>query len=871
MRLTSLFLSPIFLARRNVRSRPGRTLLTLLGIVLGVAVVLAIQITNQATLDSLRRVFDRTTGEANLLVVPGNADGRTIEAKLWQKMEKEQGVQVAAPTIQVRTLLASQAKSWQIAFSMSGIAEGNFLQLYGIEPQLDPLVRVYELSAGRLPKEEKYEVAISRKMAEENSLEIGKKLVLLTPYGTDRLEIVGLLADEGVALLNDGNVAFAPLEVVQDLYGRGGELDEIALRVEPRISENPEALEAFKEQLSERVGKGGEVIYPASRGQLVSQMLATYQLGLTFFSVIAIFVGAFLIYNAFSMTVVERTREIGMLRAVGMNRFQVLGMVLAEAGLLSLVGSAIGLGVGALLARGLIRLLGNLVTAEQSAAGLPWQGVVQSVIVGIGVTLAASLIPAVQAARVSPLEALSARSRGSKGPRPWIWIGGLVLMAVGWIATYYVDWPQEVIFLAGNFALICFFLGATLTVALAVGWLEGVTRPLASLVYRNEGAIGSANVRRSIGRTTLTVASLMVALTMIISIDSLSYAYEEDLHNWIDNALGGDLYVRAPLPMRESFGYQLRGVEGVQAITPTRVLAVRAAPGTLHSDAQIDENFYYSAIDPQTFRQIGNMEFVANQGDPQANWRRLGQGKAVFIASAVADRYALHQGDQLVLLTQRGEQAFTIAAEVVDFAGSGQTLYGTYDDLRRYFGEQGADRFTLKVAEGYSVEALSEEIKQRYQGSEHISVQTTQAFRKSILDLVNQSFRLFDVLSLIGVIIGGLGVINTLTMNVIERKREIGGLRSLGMTRRQVLHMVLAEALTLGTMGGIYGLSVGYVIANVLIRGTNMMIGYDLVYLFTARPFLIGAAIALLVVQAAAVYPARQAARVNIVEAIKHE
>ena len=136
---------------------------------------------------------------------------------------------------------------------------------------------------------------------------------------------------------------------------------------------------------------------------------------------------------------------------------------------------------------------------------------------------------------------------------------------------------------------------------------------------------------------------------------------------------------------------------------------------------------------------------------------------------------------------------------------------------------------------------------------------------------MDQSFRLFDVLNLIGVIIGALGVINTLTMNVIERQREIGGLRSLGMKRRQVLRMVLAEALALGLMGGVYGVVIGYVIAQVIILGTNLMTGYDLVYRFTPKPYLIGAVIALVVVQAAAIYPARRAARVNIVEAIKHE
>ena len=135
-----------------------------------------------------------------------------------------------------------------------------------------------------------------------------------------------------------------------------------------------------------------------------------------------------------------------------------------------------------------------------------------------------------------------------------------------------------------------------------------------------------------------------------------------------------------------------------------------------------------------------------------------------------------------------------------------------------------------------SIDAVSQEIERRFKDSQNISLQTTEAFKKSILDLVDQSFRLFDVLNLIGVIIGALSVINTLTMNVIERQREIGGLRSLGMTRRQVLRMVLAEALALGLMGGVYGFVIGYFIAQVVILGTNRMAGYDLVYQFTPRP-----------------------------------
>jgi putative ABC transport system permease protein len=861
--------TPFFLARRNMRSRRGRTVLTLVGIVLGVAVVLAIQITNQSTLDSLRQVFDRASGQADLLVVPLNENARALDEALLERLMKVDGVQLATPSLHVRTLLASDAESWQIAFNMSGIAAGNFFELYGVDPELDPQVRVYELKFGRMPRPEKYEILIPEKLATDEGLEIGDDLQILVTNGTERLEIVGMLADEGVALLNGGVVGFAPYSVVQDLFARSGEFDEIAVHIDPTISDNPRALESSKNALTQRAGKDVDVIYPASRGQVVSQMLATYQLGLTFFSLIAIFVGAFLIYNAFSMTVVERTREIGMLRSIGMNRRNVVSMVLAEASLLSLLGSAIGLGAGYLLARGLTRLMGDLATAQQDGLNVSWQALAQSVAVGIGVTLIAALIPALQAARISPLEALRVRSRSSQGVHPAVWISGLGLLFLGWLSTYVIQWPSEWVIFAGYVALFSFFLGATLSVTLAVGGLERIARPLATLLYKKEGALGSSNVRRSIGRTTLTVASLMVSLTMIISIESLAYSFEQDMQSWIENALGGDLYVRSPLPLRESFGRKLKGVQGVQAVTPTRVIEVKCA--IPNPDTGSYDKFYFEALDPKTFLQIGDMEFVANQGDSQANWTRLEQGKAIFVSNVVADRYDLQQGDELVLQTNRGEQAFYVAAEVVDFGGQGLVIYGIYDDLHYWFNKQGVDRFTVDVAPGYSIESVSKEIESRYQGRYNLSVQTTESFKNNILDLMNQSFRLFDVLNLIGVIIGVMGVINTLTMNVIERQREIGGLRSLGMTRGQVLRMVLAEALALGAMGGIYGLGIGYAIANVLIKGTNMMVGYDLVYLFTLNPFVTGAFIALVVVQFAAVYPARRAARVNIVEAIKHE
>lgn len=863
---------PFTLALRNMRTRLWRTALTMLGIVLGVAVVLAIQITNDSTLESIRQVFDRAAGRANLLVVAeGSGAGSTnaFDEEIWEDLEGIDSIEIAAPTIRTQTVLASEAGRTSFDFTITGVASGSIIQLYGIDPELDPEVRVYELASGRLPNLEDYEAVLPEELAEEKRLGIGDDLVIVTPLGEAHLEITGLLTKEGVALINDGNIAIAPLEVIQELFEREGELDEIGLRVAPETAENPRQLEALKDYLETDLEGDAEVIYPSARGELVPMMLSTYQQGLAFFSLIAVFVGAFLIYNTFSMTVVERTREIGMLRAIGMSRLQIIRMVMAEAGILAFLGSGVGLLLGIVLARGLIRLMGGVIAAGgETVITLPLVGVLQSLLVGVGVTLGAAFLPAYSASRTSPLEALRARSRSGQGVRSGVWIAGLFFMVGGFLAIYQVPWRQEVVFGAGSTALLAILLGATLTVPLVVTTLEKFTRPISKLIYNNEGSLGSSNVRRSVGRTTLTVAALMVALTMVIGIGSLAYSFEQDITQWIDTALGGDLYVRSPVPLRESFNNQLANVPGVEAITAARYISVQVVEA---SSSGSSENLTYNAIEPETYRQVGDIEFSIGQGNPEDNWQRLAQGEAIFISNSVADRYNLQKGDELLLQTRRGERAFEVAAEVVDFTGQGLVVIGTYDDLHSWFADSGVDRFTLNVSSGYSVEAVAEEIENRFADRNHVTAETTEIFKEKIRDLMRRSFRLFDVLNLIAVIIGALGVINTLTMNVIERRREIGGLRSLGMTKSQVLRMVLAESMAMGMIGGLYGLAFGWAIAQALILGMNMLNGYELEYIFTAWPFILGLLISFLVSQVAALVPARGAAGVNIVEAIKHE
>ena len=864
------WLTPFFMAIRNLRRRFWRSLLTMIGISLGIAVVLAIEMTNQSTLVSLEEVFARAVGKAELLVIP-RGDEATLDGDLTAVVQRTPGVQVAAPVVIFQTVLADDTRGVEAQWKSGGVELGRKFEVRGIDLDLDPKIRVYPLIRGRFPEGSRYEILITESYAQDKGLKTGDYLALLTSFGTEELEIAGLLGEDGAGLLNDGAVGFIPLDVAQDIFDLGNQVHEISVQVEPGIGSHPEALEDLKMRLEERLGKAARPTYPVQRGELVPTMLESYQTGLLFFSIIALFTGSFMIYNTFSMSVIERTREIGMVRAIGMSRTQVLALVFSEAGILSMFGAVLGVAFGVLLARGLTYLLGGFISVDESHLELSTGPVLKSIGTGLAITFLAALIPANQAALTSPLEAIRARIQSTRAIHYRVWVSGLGFLFVGWVSFYRLEWRTEVVYAASTVGFILLMLGAVLTIPLAVGALERGTRPIVALLYRKEGAIGSANVRRSILRTTLTLACLMIAMVMIISIGSLSHSFEKDLGNWVNNALGGDLYVRPSETMQVTFSNQLSEIPGVAAVSPSRFFQVKVAQDSRDPGAEQEENLIFTAIEPTAFRQIGDVVFVTGQGQPGKNWERFSQGGSLFISNVLSEEYGLQQGDTLILQTRRGEIPFEVAAITTDFMGNGFAVTGTYADLKRWFSESGADRFTIKLDPTIDIDGVSQEIEKRYRDRYNFDVRSTKTLRESVLRFLDQVFLLFNVLSMIGVVIGGLGVLNTLSMNVFDRTREIGGLRSLGMTRGQVIRMVLAEALAMGLVASIYGMFFGYVMSRVLVVALNVMTSYQIGYTFSARPFILATLIALGVSQVAAFGPARRAAAIRIIEALKHE
>jgi len=856
-----------YLTLRSIQARSRRFILSGFGIVLGVATILAISITNQAAMSSIEELFQSTSGKTKLTINSASGDEIGFSEEIQQIVENFPDIEVAAPGIQVFTVLADDVPSGELTFGLFGTSTQG-LQLNGIDPELDPLLRDYTLTEGEFfdVYSTKREVILVKEYAEDQSLSVGDWLAILTPNGAVEIRVLGLMEKEGPGQTNNGAFGIIPLSVGQELFNRKGDLDQLDIlttEANPSIKE----LEILQTALQDRLGDDLSVTFPSAQGKRMVKMLQSYQIGLNFMSGIALFVGAFLIYNAFAMTVIERTREFGMLRTVGMTRRQVSGLVFLEAGVLGIIGSSLGIVLGVGLANGMTRIMELVINQDLLISSIPLSNYISSWSIGVAVTLVAAGLPAWQAGKISPMEALQVRSKSEEG---WLiihgWKVGIALLIVSTSLLIANPFPYDVQFRLGTLTVFGLFGGATLLIPSTVGKWEKISRPALELTFGSSGNLGSRNVQRSRQRTTLTVAAMMVGVAMVIITRGMTSSFSVDLKDWINAYIGGDIYASSAIPIRGEIARRLQTVPGVQAVAPVRYLNIKWQ----QPDGVVDD-IYFMAIDPTTYTKVTQVVFSDEDLDAYEALVQLNRGGGVFISTVLAEKHGIAPGDTVKLRTRSGLKEFDVIAVVVDFYNQGMVIQGSWKDMRRYFKIDDASTLFIKVEPSFSVPSVLTNIDLLYGDRYRLTLEENEAIQSRIQVLMDRSFGMFDVMALISIVVGALGIVNTLTISVIERTKEIGMLRAIGMTRAQIIRMVLAEASLMGIIGGLLGLVTGIILARIIFIGMTTMSGYQLTFSLPPVGVVISLISALFISIVAAIFPARRAARIGILEAVHYE
>ena len=845
------------LSLRNLGGRPQRAFLTGMGVLLGVGVVFGV-LTLSATMSStFTSLYSRAYGAADIVVTAAGGSGAFDEGVV-EKVRGKPGVASAAPRLSLPASLLVEKKGTT--------PEVRGMRLFGVEPKSAALATGFDLTEGRFPKSGE-EVTLDEGTVEDLGLRLGDTVSVGTPTGSKKFEVVGVLRIPGGSF--GGSVfGMVPLPIAQRAFEKPGKVSGIAVE-----AEEDTAVAGLQKRLTRDLGDRFQAERSETRTAQVSSQLQGFQISLLFFAGTALFVGAFLVFNALSMTVLERTRELGMLRSLGATRAMISRFIVLEAAVLGVVGSVLGVLFGYGMARGLVYLFGKAFLFEITTLNLSPFALVSAVIVGIFVTVLAALYPALRAGRVSPVEAMRAHSTGgARRPRAASWllpILGLVLVGLGapWIfylAKNLSNNLDGLVYASGIAGVVGTFLGISLLIPSLVGPLAAIFAPILGLFFGVEGRMAAANATRNRNRTALTASAVMVGVSLMVAFSSLGGSVLASISGYLEDSLGADYAIR---PVNENSGVafskelkdRIRKVPGVQKST-----------GITSTSRRDGDNLNLVFGVDESYAEIFRLNFVPGSSTPENAFSKLQDGQ-ILVGQQLARSRDLSVGSKFALAGLRGPKRYRVAGIVDnDVLGGGAGVYVSRKVAARDFGATESELLAIKAAPGTDRAVLSSEIRRVLKDYPQFTLLSNAQWKEQIEKSFGRQYVFFYAIMGVSVAVAAFGVVNTLSMSVFERTREIGVLRAVGATRFQVGRLIVNEGVMIGGIGCLTGVIVGSLLGYLFVRGTGAS-GFEVTFHYPTSTAILALFGGLVIGVFAGLLPARSAARKDIVEAVQYE
>jgi putative ABC transport system permease protein len=837
------------------RKHVVRTILTTAGIVLGVAVFVGMHTANQSVLFAFNSTVDRIAGKTELQVSAGETG---FDESVLETVQGAPSVRVAVPVIEatVDSQIAGQGTLLVLGVDMTGDRSLRDYDLDAADESIidDPLVFLAQPDS----------IIVTRDFADRNRIALQHAILLGTVLGERAFTVRGIMKSSGLSTAFGGNLAIMDIYAAQRMFGRGRTFDRIDIGVQ-----SGRTIAQVQDELRTLLGPGFQVEPPSGRGQQFEAMTAAYSMMVSISSLFALFIGMFIIYNSFAIAVTQRRSEIGILRALGATRRQVRVLFLAESAVTGLLGSIGGLLFGLLIARGIAASIGSLLSdfygVAQRADEIALSPGLLALALAIGVvtSIVAALIPAWQAARVDPVQALQkgkyqVLSAGESRMR----VAAATVLAAMSVASLAVGESRIVFYVGYTLAIVAvLLLGPLLSLALA-----RAIRPFLKSVRPVEGALAADSLIQAPRRTSASVAALMLALALAVAFAGMARASYLSITDWMDTTLNPDLFVS---PSQDIVARTLRFPPEMEAElreTPgvTRVQAVRNARVVFRKTPVM-----IVATDIASVAQTTHVEPIA--GDAETMYARTAGGTGLMVSDMFAELQRLALGDMLEIPAPHGIVKLPIVGIVVDYSDQQGSILIDRSVFVRYWRDDSVNLFRVYLTPGSEVQ-VKRRILERYAGERQVFVLTNSEVRAFIIRITDQWFGLTSVQIAVAVMVAILGIVNTLTVSITDRRRELGVLRAVGGMAGQIRRTIWMEALSIGVLGLMLGFAFGalnlYYILEIVhrdIAGLRLDYAIPVSTLGMLVPTILAAAFV------AALWPAESAVHGSLVEALEYE
>lgn len=851
---------------KHIRLQKAQLGLAISGICLGVAAMVAIDLVNRSVLQSFEDSINHATGRASIQIT--SADSGFPEEML-DRIQNLAGVEYAVPVIETFAKLAG--------------GKERSLMILGVDVLQDHQIRDYSLTdeSADIPDPllflaKRDSILFTKAMAEQEGIEIDQQIEVQTVAGLRTFQVRGLLNPEGPARVAGGDIAFMDIDAAQMAFGKEGRIDRIDVSLLPG-----ENLDTMKERIGKALPAGYDVDTPAGRTRQVEILLDRFRKSMGLISFMALFVGMYLIYNTVSIAVVQRRREIGILRALGAGRLQIGGLFLTETLAASVLASLLGIGLGLIFAKASIGVVAQSVTdmyvkASVTEIAFSWPAVALYAGIGILASLAAAILPSRAGARISPVLAIRALPYTPDG----FLLGGRItiasclclLLAILCLTAFETAEPTSKLRCLEVVAAAIVFLltGISLALPILLRRLVPLTHNLLALCFGAQGRLAGLNLQKNITRNGVAMAAILCSIALFVSSANTVSSLRMSLFDWFDSIIRADILVSsghplatggAPtIPMPGEMLGEIKEVPGVASVEPFRKGRV---------------SYNGRKILLEIFDVGFRMEYcpaMIAQGKREDMARLLPGQDNVVVNETMALKDGLKPGDFMVLPTPNGPVRFGVAAVVVSFTSDSGVVWMDVSTYRRHWRDNLVDTFEVLIKPEADINAVRQAILDRLGQERRLFALSAADFKVEVRKILDRSFVMTNSVNILTLVIAGLGIIVTLLASVLERTREIGILRGIGMTRGQVSGVVLIESALIGATGGVLGAAAGMLIGWIEVEGIfRLDFGSSISYHLHYPAIIWALALAIGLSALAGVYPARRAAGTNIVEALSYE